>query len=236
MGNDKVKTTDIQDRITVEVNSILNEQLVRDNVLSIKDLYEEHGYFFTDIETVITDLGQNQAGLEFRIKEGRKVQVRRIDFRGNEFFSESTLEKVMETKEGTLFKKIITFGSAGTYKRNALRDDTTRLELFYRSMGFKDVRIGEPEIELDPSTDSVHITIPIEEGEQFKVGGVGFVGDLEIEGSTLFTPTGLKDALRVREGEIFDEAQLRQDILNLNDLYSSRGYAFAGIYPGTEEA
>lgn len=234
VGNDKVKTSEIQDRITVEVNSILNEQLVRDNVLSIKDLYEENGYFFTDIDTIITDLGQNQAGLELRIKEGRKVQVRRIEFLGNKFFSESTLEKVMETKEGTFFKKIITFGSAGTYKRNALRDDTVRLQLFYRSMGFKDVQIGEPEIELDPRTDSVNITIPIEEGEQFKVEGVRFIGDLEIEGSTLFTASGLKGVLKVREGEIFDEAQLRQDILNLNELYSARGYAFAGIFPDTE--
>jgi len=101
LGNDRVKTGKIQEKITVEMNSILNEQLVRENVLAIKDLYEEEGYFFTDIDVVITDLGENQSSLEFRIKEGRKVQVRRIAFRGNRFFSESTLAKLMETSSLT---------------------------------------------------------------------------------------------------------------------------------------
>ncbi|MFQ5790262.1 MAG: POTRA domain-containing protein, partial [Acidobacteriota bacterium] len=73
VGNKKLKSEDIQEKVTVAVQSILDQGTVRESVEAIRGLYQENGYYFIRVDSVVEEAGANQVNVEFRITEGEKV-------------------------------------------------------------------------------------------------------------------------------------------------------------------
>ena len=65
----------------------------------------------------------------------------------------------------------------------------------------------------------------VAEGEPFTVAEVGF------RGYTVFEEAELREGMKIKEGEIFQRAKIRDEITRLTDVYGSRGYAFAEVVP-----
>ena len=89
------------------------------------------------------------------------------------------------------------------------------------------MKLGKPEIEMSADKAFLYITIPIEEGEQYKIGKIDFHGDL------LLTKDEYFKHMSVRPGETFNRSKLGKDIQGLNDLYKDAGYAYVNITPQT---
>ncbi len=78
------------------------------------------------------------------------------------------------------------FGDKIIYSEEAWDEDRDNLRKFYMNHGYKDIKVGQPELELvakKPDAETLkkknyrlHITIPVEEGEPY------MLGDLEVEG------------------------------------------------------
>jgi outer membrane protein insertion porin family len=67
----------------------------------------------------------------------------------------------------------------------ALKTDTERLTAFYYDDGYITVRVDEPKVER--RDDGLYVTIKIAEGDQFKVGAIGFKGDVRTTSSSAKT-------------------------------------------------
>jgi outer membrane protein insertion porin family len=223
-GTHAVKLEEVEGKLALKPNSVLNRNQVRDSLDKIRQLYQEKGYFFADAEAVYTDVGPDEIDLTIRITEGEKILVKRITFVGNRAIEPWELKNAMETKEKTLISFIT---GTGVYQRETLRNDLRRLEAFYQTRGFLRSEISEPDVRVDPQAKGIFITIAIKEQEQYRVGR------LRVEGDDLFSAAELKNTMKLQEGEIFDRSQLANDILRLTDLYTERGYAFADIVPLT---
>jgi outer membrane protein insertion porin family len=223
-GTHAVKREEVEGKLALKPNSVLNRNQVRDSLDKIRQLYQEKGYFFADAEAVYTDVGPDEIDLTIRITEGEKILVKRITFVGNRAIEPWELKNAMETKEKTLISFIT---GTGVYQRETLRNDLRRLEAFYQTRGFLRAEISEPDVRVDPQEKGIFITIAIKEQEQYRVGR------LRVEGDDLFSATELKNTMKLQEGEIFDRSQLANDILRLTDRYTERGYAFADIVPLT---
>jgi outer membrane protein insertion porin family len=223
-GTHAVKLEEVEGKLALKPNSVLNRNQVRDSLDKIRQLYQEKGYFFADAEAVYTDVGPDEIDLTIRVTEGEKILVKRITFVGNRAIEPWELKNTMETKEKTLISFIT---GTGVYQRETLRNDLRRIEAFYQTRGFLRAEISEPDVRVDPQEKGIFITIAIKEQEQYRVGR------LRVEGDDLFSAEELKNTMKLREGEIFDRSQLANDILRLTDLYTERGYAFADIVPLT---
>ena len=68
--------------------------------------------------------------------------------------------------------------SSGTYREDAFERDLLLITAFYYDHGYINVKLGKPEIELSADKQFLYITIPIEEGDQYKIGKIDFNGDL----------------------------------------------------------
>jgi outer membrane protein insertion porin family len=225
VGAQVIKREEIEGKLALKANSVLNRNQVRDSLDKIKQLYQEKGYYFAEAEAVYTDVGPEEIDLTIRLTEGEKILIKRITFVGNRAIEPWELQNVMETKKSNLLSFIT---GTGVYQRETLRNDLRRLEAFYQTRGFLRVEISEPDVRVDPQAKGIFITITVKEQDQYRVGR------LQVEGDDLFSAAELKSLMRLQEGEIFDRSQLANDVLRLSDRYTERGYAFADVVPLTD--
>ena len=225
IGTQAIKREEVEGKLALKSNAVLNRNQVRDSLDKIKQLYQEKGYYFAEAEAIYTEAGPDEIDLTIRITEGHKILIKRITFVGNRAAEAWELKNAMETKEANLLSFIT---GSGVYQRETLRNDIRRIEALYQTRGFLRVEVGEPEVRVDQQANGIFITIAIKEQDQFRVGRV------RVEGDDLFSAEALKRLMRLQEGEIFDRSQLSNDILQITDRYTERGYAFADVVPVTE--
>ncbi|MGD2187792.1 MAG: outer membrane protein assembly factor BamA, partial [Desulfobacterales bacterium] len=200
--------------------AILNINIIQNDIRRIQDLYKEKNYHNVSIDYKIFERKDNQADLEYTIKEGEKFKIEKIEFEGNEAFSDKELKRQMDTSEENLLSWIT---EAGDLDEAILVQDVARLKAFYHNSGYIQAQVGEPQVEF--KQNDIIITIKIDEGPQYRVGKVTFSGDLILAEEQL-----LKD-LKITQEEFYNREVLRTDILALTDLYADEGYAYADIAP-----
>ncbi len=228
-------TDELMKEISITRGSIVNVADIQRNIRQLKELYKNKNYYNVQITYALLPEDNNQADIEFHIEEGDKFRIQKIDFEGNQVYTDKELKKIIKTAEKGFLMWI--FSSAGDLKMDILSQDIARLTAHYHDNGYINARIGEPEIvygqapaeegEKEPEK-GIYIKFKIEEGEQYKVGSIDLSGDL-IEDEQF-----LRDRLQVTEDTVFNRSQLRMDLMRLTDFYSDRGYYYVDIYPKTD--
>ena len=222
-GNKEIKTSELLEAIELKPRTVLNLIAIQESVGKILKKYREEAYFAAEVRYDLETPRKGDIIVHFKIKENKKIRIKKITFSGNLYFSDETLKKALpETKE----KNLLSWATkAGTYKEDTLERDLDNVIAFYLTKGFLDVKIGKPRLTTD--REGITINIPVEEGRQFKVGRVDIQGDLIAPKEELFK------LVRVYAGEIFNRENVRQTISNLTDRYADQGYALVDVTPQT---
>jgi len=224
-GNTWVYDDDeIKDEITLRKGSILNINIIQNDMRRIEELYKEKNYHNVKVSFNVYPKKNNQADIEYVIEEGDKQQIKKIQFIGNNAFSSSKLKRLMSTSEKGLLSFIT---SSGDLNQEQLIQDTAKLTAFYQNNGYVQARVGEPEVIYEE--DGIVINIRLIEGPRFKVGTVAMAGDLIIAQEQLLA------ALEIGEEEYYSRETLRMDVIELTDIYSDEGYAYADISPRVDQ-
>ena len=223
-GTKKLRSEDVEAALKIRPHTILDAEKMRKGIADAKKLYEEKGYLDATITPKIEPVAgaENEIALTYVVEEGKIVRIQEIEIEGNTAFSDRKLKRVMTTSEENLISR---FTGAGVLNAEALKTDTERLTAFYYDDGYITVRVDEPRVER--RDDGLYVTIKIAEGDQFKVGAVGFKGDVRDD-------LQLSKDLELATGDTFRTSKLRQDILKITDRYGDVGYAFVNIEPETE--
>lgn len=221
-GNKILDTEKLMAESTLLPDSILNRNEINNTINKIKAKYQEEGYFLADISYRLRPLPRNAVDAVFRIKEGGKVVLKKIYFKGNNSFPDDLLKKIMETKQDWLFGWAT---QAGDFREEEFKTDLLRLDSFYQDNGFIEVEIEKPEIEMNADRTLIFITIPIREGRQFRVG------NLEFEGNTILSDQQVADTFGLRKGSVFSRGRLEKGLSDLSDFYAQKGFLFSDIAP-----
>ena len=221
-GNEKLEAKKILEKVDLPLGSIANPLVLNQNAEKIRLFYEEEGYYQVAVKPAVEPVSENEAKVIFQINEGEKFDLTDIVFSGNKAFSPSKLKKQMKTKE------LFLFFFYGTLKGSDLKADTDRLKAFYLNNGHLDVKIGEPQVEIDKKEKRIRISIHIEEGPPY------MVGEVTITGHTIFDTKELLEALKTKQGEVFSYEALQRDIFSITDRYGEKGYIFADVSPLTD--
>ncbi len=99
LGNDKVDTSDIREKIGLKRGAAFNEHLIQESNEEIIKLYREKGYFFAQTNIDTQSNKENLVNITIRIKEGEKVKIEKIRFSGNKAIPDKDLRDQMETQE-----------------------------------------------------------------------------------------------------------------------------------------
>ncbi|MBF0105933.1 MAG: outer membrane protein assembly factor BamA [Deltaproteobacteria bacterium] len=223
-GNKKIKGDDLAEAMHIHEQDLLDKAKIAETKAEIYKLYEKKGYHLVDIKTSIEpfDEAANQVELIFKIDENRPVKVRRIRFTGNKAFSDSKLRKQIKTKE----KWTLSFlTGSGKLQPETLQSDMQMLRYFYLDNGYLKVKVGEPDVTLTRDKRSIYISIPVHEGQKYKVSGVSVAGDI------ITTEEELEKQLSLKTGQLYKKSVEIKDLQTLERIYGDQAYAFASIVP-----
>ncbi len=222
VGNDKIDSNDIREKIGLKRGATFNDHLILESNEEILKLYREKGYFFAQVNIDTKSGQENLVSVSIRIKEGEKVKIEKIRFSGNKAFPDKNLLAQMETQEKTWYSFI---DDSGVYQKDILKLDLFRIEGFYHDNGYLRIKVLEPRIDINKRAREVHITIPVEEGPQFRVKS------LKLNSDDAVSADEIQKSIQTKVGTVYNVSQLRQDILTIADLYSKKGYAYADANP-----
>jgi len=225
-GNKKYKEDKLNEELGIKQYSIYNESNVKQSINRLKEFYRKKGYYNAKITDKIEEHLNNEISLIYMIDEGKKVYINRIEFIGNEKFSDKALKKIILTNEKSFFSWLT---EAGILDSKKLEYDILQLTSFYSNNGYIKVKIGEPEIEYNEEENSLTITISVIEGAQYKVN------EVRLEGDIIKPENELMKYVKLNKEKVFNREVMYNDIQALKDVYTDEGYAYTEIRPISRE-
>jgi len=223
-GNDNVDSDEIREILTLTTGSTLDYPLLFENRQRVEALYRAQGYYLAAVDFEIDPLADSSVGVHFEVDEGEKQKLRAIEFKGNEYFSDSDLTEGFQTKIWRWWSYATSwFDRSGTYSEPLFMQDLRSVDKRYTNAGFLQVQVSDPDVRVD--ADGLTVVVDIVQGQQFHVGSIDVVGD-----STVDVPA-LREKLRLQEGAIFNRSFLTADIEVLTRHYQNRGFYFAQVTP-----
>jgi outer membrane protein insertion porin family len=216
-GNVKVKSRRLDKEIKTKPNSPLDERQVKEDVAKIREYYQKSGYNQIKISYEIERNRSTGFGtVTFKISEGAKVKISKVNFVGNDHVKAGKLRKAIETRKWNIFSWIT---GTGRFKDDQFQDDLDKLRDYYRELGYLDVEVpADKVVYAYPSAKKLVLTIRIIEGRQYKVGDISF------SGNTIITTEKLRTALRQTTGTLFTPSKIEKDQTALEDAYGRDGY------------
>ena len=138
------------------------------------------------------------------------MKVTTVDFIGHNFVSGDRLRQQINTSRAFLGQV------GGTYNPAMIDIDAAKLEEYYRTFGFHDVKVHR---EIVPTADgrAVKVYFHINEGVRYKVAGVQVVGNEH------FSEDRIREVMKLKAGDTYDRHIAQADMRNITDLYGYSG-------------
>lgn len=227
-----LKKTDIEDlneKINMPVGSQVTAFLLNNAEKTIKEHFIEKGFFNTEVNYIQKDDPDqpNNVILTINVDKKERVKIADITINGNEFFSDKKLRRQMK---GTK-KKNLNFFKSSKYIGEKFEEDKNNLFNFYNDNGFKDFAIVSDSLYII-SEDRVGLVINIEEGNQY------FLRNVEWVGNSVYSKDVLEQAFNVEKGSVYNQSMISDRISGtagaedaVSSLYQDYGYLFSRLTP-----
>ncbi|MBZ0113991.1 MAG: outer membrane protein assembly factor BamA [Thermoanaerobaculia bacterium] len=242
-GLKKLNRSDVEDRVDrdrIRVREGLpleTGELVRLE-RAVVDMYAEKGYRFAEVSHTIEKVNVGEVRVQFSVDEGDKVKIEDVNFEGNTVFSDFRLSLAMrKTRPTGVFSKML---KRDLYNPATYEEDMERVRELYRERGYKNLLIGEPELEiraLKPDAASVKeqkrrlfLTIPIDEGERWKFG------EISVDGNEVYSDELLLRAFDRPRTEWLKASAIDKGVESIGDLYRNSGYIYSTVDVELKEA
>lgn len=213
-GAHKLKEDDFRAVVPLVPGQTVSPRAVDQARRDILALYHEKGYLLASVEPELK--GDRRADLVFRIDEGRKVQVEKIRFAGNEVVDADALRKVMKTKEDRWWR-------GGDFKEDVFEEDRKAIVSRMGQEGFVDAKIADVQKTFSDDKSRLDLDITVEEGARYRVGTV------TLDHGGVLPEVRIRRGLRLAEGGWFDTMAFDESVSELYSLFQEEGYIYADI-------
>jgi outer membrane protein insertion porin family len=245
-GIHSISESDILDRfkerkVGLTVESQFDPTRIKKAEVVLKELLGEHGRQFAKVTPQYERIASSNAViLVFKIEEGPKVKVGQIKFTGNHAFSDRKLIRAMRHDRPYAIPLYITEIAVltKTYDREKLNEDLeVGVRGLYTDNGYFRVVVRDPILEnIDTNNfrlgipgagrskgKAVNITIPIEEGERYRMGTLRIVS-ADPDKALSLKVEALKSIFPLHQGDIFSTAKIRKALEDYTKAYGQYGF------------
>ena len=207
-GNQFIETSIIKQHLKLKEGESYSPTKAGEDV---RNLYKLG--FFEDVEVLKKKTAKNSVDILYRIQE--KPLIGKIDFEGNEEFSEEDLKEILEMKEF----EFVNFKD--------LEKTLTALKKKYRENGYFLSEVSFKVQSLKKSGGKVRLIVQINEGEKVFIKKINFIGNRR------FASKKLKSLMMTRErgilsfldsSGIYNPLHLERDIQLIEYMYRDKGY------------
>jgi len=225
-GNKRLKEDKFTEEIQLAPRIVYTRAKVQSDVERILEVYRRSGRFGAQVTPKVTPLPQNRVDVIFEIDEGPKTGVLKINFIGNEVYSDAELKRQILTTESRWWK---IFSSNANYDPDRIEYERDLIRQFYSKNGYADFQVVSAIAELTPDRKNFFITFTVEEGRKYDFG------EIEVE-TTLdkLDSAALERVVRIRKGEQFNSERIENAVESITFATGVTGYAFVDVYPRTQ--
>jgi len=153
-------------------NGVLLQKRIEDRTKpdadDIKNLYQNNGYLFSNVNAVEVKTANDTIDFEIRVQEGPMVYFNKINVVGNDKTNDKVIYRELRTRPGQKYSK----------------EELVRTLRELGQLGFFDPEALEPKLDPDPSSGTVDVTYSVVEKGSSQIelqggyGGGGFIGTL----------------------------------------------------------
>ncbi|KAJ56873.1 outer membrane protein assembly complex, YaeT protein [Actibacterium mucosum KCTC 23349] len=222
-GNRILKDDVLADIIVSQSRRVYSPSRAEADAAEIVNAYAQSGRIAATVEPKIIRRSDNRVDLVFEILEGRVIEIERISFVGNRAFSERRLRGVLETKQAGLLRRFV---RSDTFIGDRIDFDRQVLSDFYASRGYIDFQVLGVSSELTRQRDAFLLTFNVQEGQQFDVGEISVVSDLEEVDVDEYLA-----ALKLSSGKTYSPELIEQNIARLERKAVQQGLDFVRVDP-----
>ncbi|HNP32016.1 MAG TPA: outer membrane protein assembly factor BamA [Flavobacterium sp.] len=229
-GVKKSKVEELIKENSLTKGKIVNENLITTTKNYLENKYKKDGYFNTKvfIKTIPDTTEGNQVKMLVKIDKGDKLKISRINFEGNEKFTDSKLRSAMKnTKQINRFR--IFKGSK--FIKDKYQEDLNSVVDKYKEKGYRDARVISDSVFLNAKKTKLAINIKVEEGHKYHFGNIKFLGN------SVYSDQLLNRILGIKKGETYNGVLLEKRIADkskpdgedITNLYQNNGYLFSNV-------
>lgn len=233
-GIRKAKKKEIIKDNNLSAGAKITENLISTTTNYITNKYKKDGFLNTDV-TITTTPVKDSSGVEISknmkiaVDKGNRVKVTKINFEGNEQFSNGKLRRAMKK---TKRKNFLRFWKRSKYTEEGIEEDKESILKKYKSNGYRDARIVKDSLRI-LNDKNVALDIKLEEGDKY------YFGDIDFIGNSVFTDSQLRQVLGIKKGDVYNGILLQEriaddsspDAEDMTNLYQNNGYLAARINP-----
>jgi outer membrane protein insertion porin family len=237
-GLNSVSQSDVLDRfkktkVGVTLESAYDPTKVIHAKVVLEQLLAEHGRQFATVEVKLQQIPPSSVALTFEIKEGPKIKVGNIRFKGNAHVSSRELRRAMKNLKPIGIPNSIFLENlfARTFDSSKLEEDTQRVQVDFQTKGYYKAAVEDPKTQLRDKAGFhvpflqkgngkvMDITMSVEEGARYKLKAIVFKNNKAIINTQL-----LRGLFPIKDGDIFDTHLVQKGLENLRKAYEEYGY------------
>ena len=224
-------------RVGVSKESIYDPVKALAATRTLREMLASKGYPNAKVEVQEEAVSATSVAITFVIEQGYKSRIVEIEFEGNQKFKDDELRNALTlVKETGMVSRVKGFDILDLRKLEY--DLQKNVRAYMWSKGYFQARIGEPEVVglgykrtgfplakqfkiplLSSKDDTLRIRIPVTEGKVFRVG------ELKVEGNSIFSEQLILAYVGLRKGEVADGKRLQDAVYDdLKKEYGKQGF------------
>jgi outer membrane protein insertion porin family len=226
-GNSVLKSSEITKVVKTKPKSLLNifskagrlnNELLDEDVKSIRELYQSKGYVDAQVATPRVSRDGGKVDVVFPITEGPQYHVGKVNYTGAGVFTVDEIQKAAKIKTGEV------------YSPQAVRSDVKLIQDMYGSRGYIDFQAGA---NTAPGPDhTVDVNFSLDEGVQ------SYIERVNISGNTRTKDKVIRREMAVTPGDIFNTVRVdasKERLRNLNYFSKVEAYPSDTLVPGRKD-
>lgn len=207
-GNDAVSDNEIKKNITTETPSIkpwaerpvFDEQIFRNDIVRIKELYDSHGYYDTAVEF---DLDYDKTGknveITIRIKEGDPVILRKLDLQISGDRSDELKKKIPDS---------IDLKVDEVFSSKKFQDSKSEIRTMLSNEGYPNPEL-KAQARVNRRMKWADVTINVDPGDIYRFG------ETTITGNEKITSDIIKRELEYKKGDLYSLEKISDSQSNI---------------------
>ena len=227
-------------RVGISKESVFDPVKARNGTRILREMLASKGYPNAKVEVKTEEVSATSIAITFDIDQGNRSRIVEIEFDGLQHFKQGELrDALVLVKQTGMVSRVK--GMDILDLRKLQYDLGKNVRSYMWSKGYFQARIGDPEVVglgfqrtgfpivknfpipmLTSMDDTLKIKVPVTEGKLFRVG------ELKVEGNSIFSEAQILAGVGLKKGEIADGKRLQNAVdEDLKKAYGAQGFVQA---------
>jgi outer membrane protein insertion porin family len=222
-GNKALDDKAAQAAIALKARAVYTPAAAEADRRALLDAYAKKGYYNATVTPDIIFLPDNRVNVVFNVVDGNQTLISRINFIGNDHFSQGRLREVVSSRQSAWYRFL---SSSDQYDPERIEYDEYLLHKFYFHEGYADFNVISANAALSPDRKSFYLTFTISEGQRYRISSVKVISNIRT-----LSNAELRGLVPLAKGNWFDGDALQEGVDAVNKRALDLGYAFAQVNP-----